>query len=107
MFIGRMHWLLVSSGLVVTGRDALRSDVKMPAVRHSFGYNAEGSSFHDVELNVIHTDSAEMFRTIECAISKSKKHKQIFVFANNPSYTSFTFPGLLAAIIYSFSINLI
>lgn len=65
MLAGRMRWLFVFRGLVVTGRDALRGHVKVQTVRHSFEYDAEGSAFHDNEFDGIDASTAEMFGTIE------------------------------------------
>lgn len=80
MFIGRVRRLLLPRGLVVTRRDALRGNVEMSTVRHSFRYIAEGSSVHGDEFDGIYTNTTKMFRTIERIISKSK----IFRFDSAP-----------------------
>lgn len=72
MFIGRMLRLLLPRGLVVTRRDALRGNVQMSTVRHSFGYDAERSSVHGDEFDGIHADTTKMFGATECIIPKSK-----------------------------------
>lgn len=57
---------------MVAGRDALRGDVQVPAVRHPFGHDAQRSSVNDVELYGVHADSAEMFGTAERPVPEGK-----------------------------------
>lgn len=64
--------LLVSGGLVVAGRDALRGDVQVPAVRYPFGHDAQRSPVDDVELYGGNADSAKMFGTAERPVPEGK-----------------------------------
>lgn len=81
VFAGRMCRILVPGGLVVAGRDALRSHVEVPAVRHTLGHDAEGSADDGDEFDGVHADTAEMFRTTEFVVPKSKRrHAETIVF---------------------------
>lgn len=64
--------LLVSGGLVVAGRNALRGNVQVSAIRHSFEHDAPRSPVNDVELHGVHSDSAEMFGTAERPVPEGK-----------------------------------
>lgn len=55
---------------MVAGRNALRGDVQVSAVRHPFGHDAQRSPVNDVELYDVHTDSTEMFGTAERPVPK-------------------------------------